>query len=269
MPDAAQTYLHGHHDSVLRSHRWRTVANSAGYLVPRLSRGTQVLDIGCGPGTITADLAATVGEGRVIGIDVAGEVLAGARAEAVRQGRRNVSFQAGDVYQLAFADGAFDVVHAHQVLQHLADPVAALAEMRRVCRQGGVVAARDADYGGMFWYPEDPGLRGWQLLYQRVARALNGEPDAGRRMLGWARAAGFDEIDVSASSWCYATPDDRSWWGGLWAERVTQSNFADQAVRLGLASRDDLDGLAAAWRRWASSDDAWFLIPHGEILCRG
>jgi hypothetical protein len=88
-------------------------------------------------------------------------------------------------------------------------------------------------------------------------------------MLGWARAAGFDEIDVSASSWCYATPDDRSWWGGLWAERVTQSNFADQAVRLGLASRDDLDGLAAAWRRWASSDDAWFLIPHGEILCRG
>ena len=210
-----------------------------------------------------------VGEGRVIGIDVAGEVLADARAEAVRQGRRNVSFQAGDVYQLAFADGAFDVVHAHQVLQHLADPVAALAEMRRVCRQGGVVAARDADYGGMFWYPEDPGLRGWQLLYQRVARALGGEPDAGRRMLGWARAAGFDEIEASASSWCYATPGDRSWWGGLWAERVTQSNFADQAVRLGLASRDDLDGLAAAWRRWASSDDGWFLIPHGEILCRG
>src|ERR1022692_560544 len=278
MPDTTRTYMHGHHDSVLRSHRWRTAENSAGYLLPRLAPGAQVLDVGCGPGTITVGLAARVGEarvgdgrvgeGRVVGIDAAGEVLADARAEAARHGQRNVSFEGGDVYQLAFADDTFDVVHAHQVLQHLADPVAALAQMRRVCRPGGVVAARDGDYGGMFWFPEDPQLGEWQDLYRRVARALNGEPDAGRRMLHWARAAGFEEIEVSASSWCYATSADRSWWGGLWAERVTRSNFAEQAVRLGFATRDGLDGLAAAWRRWAATDDGWFLIPHGEILCQ-
>jgi ubiquinone/menaquinone biosynthesis C-methylase UbiE len=278
MPDTTRTYLHGHHDSVLRSHRWRTAENSAGYLLPRLAPGARVLDVGCGPGTITVGLAARVGEGRagegragegrVVGIDAAGEVLADARAEAARHGQRNVSFEAGDVYQLAFADDTFDVVHAHQVLQHLADPVAALAQMRRVCRPGGVVAARDGDYGGMFWFPADPQLGEWQDLYRRVARALNGEPDAGRRMLHWARAAGFEEIEVSASSWCYATAADRSWWGGLWAERVTRSNFAEQAVRLGFATRDGLDRLAAAWRRWAATDDGWFLIPHGEILCQ-
>ena len=266
MPDTTRTYLHGHHDSVLRSHRWRTAENSAGYLLPRLAPGAQVLDVGCGPGTITVGLAARVGEGRVVGIDAADEVLADARAEAERHGQRNVSFEAGDVYQLAFADDTFDVVHAHQVLQHLADPVAALAQMRRVCRPGGVVAARDSDYGGMFWFPEDPQLGEWQELYRRVARALDGEPDAGRRMLHWAQAAGFGHIAVSASSWCYATAADRSWWGGLWAERVTRSNFADQAVRLGLATRDDLDRLAAAWRRWAAAEDGWFLIPHSEIL---
>ena len=179
MPPRSETYLHGHHDSVLRSHRWRTAENSAGYLLPRLAPGAHVLDVGCGPGTITADLAARVPDGQVTGIDAAEGVLTEAQAEADRRGQANVRFEAGDVYRLAFGDGTFDVVHAHQVLQHLSDPVAALAEMRRVCRPGGLVAARDGDYGGMFWFPQDPELAEWQALYRDVARVLDGEPDAG------------------------------------------------------------------------------------------
>ena len=84
-------------------------------------------------------------------------MLAQARQEAERRGQRNVRFGTGDVYHLDFADDTFDVVHAHQVLQHLTDPVAALGEMRRVCRPGGLVAARDGDYGGFFWFPDEPG----------------------------------------------------------------------------------------------------------------
>src|SRR5271169_711122 len=218
MPPRSETYLHGHHDSVLRSHRWRTAENSAGYLLPRLAPGARVLDVGCGPGTITADLAARVPSGEVVGIDAAADVLHGARQEAERRGQANVRFETGDVYQLAFSDGSFDVVHAHQVLQHLSDPVAALAEMRRVCRPGGLVAARDGDYGAMFWYPAEPGMTEWQALYRSVAREIGGEPDAGRHMLAWARAAGFEDIVASASAWCYAGPVDRPWWAGLWAQ---------------------------------------------------
>jgi SAM-dependent methyltransferase len=177
-----------------------------------------------------------------------------------------VRFETGDVYQLAFEDGAFDVVHAHQVLQHLSDPVAALAEMRRVCRPGGLVAARDGDYGGFFWFPADPGLDEWQALYRDVARALGGEPDAGRHLLSWARAAGFADILASGSAWCYTGPADRPWWGSLWAQRLTETAFGDRAVEHGLATRADLERLARAWRRWADSEDGWFLIPHGEIL---
>ena len=268
MPSSSDTYLHGHHDSVLRSHRWRTAENSAGYLLARLAVGARVLDVGCGPGTITADLAARVPDGQVTGIDAAGDVLAIAKAEADRRGVANIGFEIGDVYTLDFADDSFDVVHAHQVLQHLADPVAALAEMRRVCRPGGVVAARDGDYGGFLWFPEDPELAEWRTLYQRVARAIGGEPDAGRRMLAWARSAGFTDIRASASVWLFATQDERSWWGGMWSDRVTQSAFAEHAVGHGLATREDLQRMAGAWHRWASSDDGWFLIPHGEILCR-
>jgi SAM-dependent methyltransferase len=268
MARTGDTYLHGHHDSVLRSHRWRTAENSAGYLLPRLPGTARLLDVGCGPGTITADLAARIPGGEVVGIDAAADVLELARREAAGRGQRNVRFEVGDVYQLAFDDGGFDVVHAHQVLQHLSDPVAALAEMRRVCRAGGLIAARDSDYGGMFWFPEDPELTEWRALYQRVARALGGEPDAGRRLLSWARQAGFAAIETSAAAWCYATQGERSWWGELWAERLTESSFGDRAVEQGLATRQDLRRLAAAWLRWAGSDDGWFGVPHGEILCR-
>jgi len=268
VPDRTDPYLHGHHESVLRSHRWRTVENSAGYLLPRLSPGSRVLDVGCGPGTITVGIARRVGGGGVLGIDAAEEVLVEARGEAARLGQRNVTFEVGDVYHLKASDGAFDIVHAHQLLQHLTDPVAALAEMRRVCRPGGVVAARDGDYGAMFWFPEDPELDEWRDLYRQVARSIGGEPDAGRRLLRWARLAGFADIEVSASSWSYSAPAERSWWGELWADRVTSSSFALQALRLGLAEREDLERLAQAFRRWASGDDGWFFVPCGEILCR-
>src|ERR1017187_4685964 len=115
MAASHDTYLHGHHDSVLRSHRWRTPANSAGYLLAHLPPDADLLDVGCGPGTITAGLAALMPEGRVVGIDAVADVLLQARAEAQRQGAENATFEVGDVYHLGFADASFDVVHAQVV----------------------------------------------------------------------------------------------------------------------------------------------------------
>ena len=88
-------------------------------------------------------------------MDASAEVV---ELAASAHARPNLTFVTGDVYSIDAADDTYDVVHAHQVLQHLADPVAALLEMRRVCRPGGVVAARDADYRGMAWYPRVPEL---------------------------------------------------------------------------------------------------------------
>lgn len=260
-------YLHGHHDSVLRSHRWRTAENSAAYLLPHLHPGALLLDVGCGPGTITLDLAARVGDENTIGIDRAEPVLTEARTAAAREGR-TVRFAPGDAYALDFDDASLDVVHAHQVCQHLTDPVAALREFRRVTRPDGVVAVRDSDFGGMFWYPADPEMDEWRALYCRVARAVGGEPEAGRHLLSWAHEAGFTSVAVSASAWSFASPGERAFWGGLWADRLTQSDFATQALRLGLAGAEDLDRLAAAWRRWVMALDGCFVVPNTELLCR-
>jgi 2-polyprenyl-3-methyl-5-hydroxy-6-metoxy-1,4-benzoquinol methylase len=261
------TYTHGHAEPVLQSHRWRTAENSAAYLLPSLRGGMDLLDVGCGPGTITVDLAARVAPGRAVGIDVSAAPLAEARALAERSGV-DVTFAVGDVYALDRPDDAFDVVHAHQVLQHLTDPAAALREMARVCRPGGVIAVRDVDYAAVAWFPEDAGLAAWLDLYQRVHRRNGSEPNAGRRLLAWAHAAGLRDAVATTGSWCFASPEDREWWGTSWAGRATASSFAQQAVAYGLATPDDLEQIAEAWRRWAAADDGWLGMLHGELLIR-
>jgi ubiquinone/menaquinone biosynthesis C-methylase UbiE len=261
-------YTHGNHESVMRSHRWRTAGNSAAYLTGKLAPGMSLLDVGCGPGTITADLAERVAPGPVTAVDAAAGSLAEARQTAADRGLRNMSFAVADVHALSYPDGSFDVVHAHQVLQHLADPVLALREMRRVCVPGGIVAARDADYEAMTWYPAIPALDEWLALYRRVARANGGEPDAGRRLHSWAREAGFTEVTCTVSTWCFATPEERAHWSGTWSERIVKSALAGQAIARGMATGEDLERLAEGWREWGAAGDGWFAVLHAEILCR-
>ncbi|HLV75856.1 MAG TPA: methyltransferase domain-containing protein [Vulgatibacteraceae bacterium] len=262
----APAYTHGHHPSVLSAHRWRTVDNSAAYLAGHLRPGMSVLDVGCGPGTITAGLAERVAPGRVVAADAAETVLDEARANTA--GLDNVEFAVADVHALDFPDGTFDVVHAHQVLQHVADPVGALREMRRVTRPGGIVAARDVDFGTVVWYPEPPEMAPWVPIYYAVARGNGGEPDAGRRLVSWARAAGFTDVTASSSSWCFSTPEEREWWSESWGGRMVASSVAEHAVEGGHATREELQRIYEGWKAWAAADDGWFSLTHGEIICR-
>ncbi|XAS76701.1 methyltransferase domain-containing protein [Dermatophilaceae bacterium Sec6.4] len=261
------TYTHGHADAVLQSHRWRTAQNSAGYLLPLLHPGLELLDVGCGPGTITVDLARIVAPGKVLGLDIANAPLNEARDLAARA-EIAVDFAVGDVYDLQLADDSVDVVHAHQMLQHLTDPVAALREMARVCRPGGVIAVREVDYAATTWFPADEGLDHWLRVYSETARRNDAEPDAGRRLRSWAHAAGLRDIAATTSAWCYATDVERAWWGNSWAGRATASSFAEQAVAYGLATPAELAEIAAAWLRWAAADDGWLSFLHGELLIR-
>ena len=263
MGEATDRYSHGHHESVLRSHTWRTAENSAAFLLPHLGAGMSLLDVGCGPGTITADLAQCVPDGRVVGIDVPPDLMATAQRD---RGSDRVSFEVGDIYALRFDDDTFDVVFAHQVLQHLGDPVAALREMRRVLKPGGLVAVRDSDYGAFVWTPEDPRLTRWMALYHELTRRNRAEADAGRYLHRWVRDAGFAELRVSSSNWTFQNAEDRAWWGSLWADRVRQSEFARQSLEYGLTDERELESIAEAFLQWADDPDALFIVVHGEVL---
>jgi ubiquinone/menaquinone biosynthesis C-methylase UbiE len=264
---AERRYTHGHEQATLASHGARTAANSAAYLLPVLEDGMRVLDVGCGPGTITLDLARLVPSGTVVGVENTEEPLTAARASAQRRGDGRTRFELGDALDLPFSDGSFDIVHAHQVLQHLTDPVRALQEMTRVCRSGGWIAARDADYAAMAWYPEVPELEEWRGVYRAVARANGAEPDAARRLRSWATAAGLRDTRYTASVWNYAHPDTCRWWGHSQADRYVGAVFTEQAAALGVPD-GALERIAHGWRTWAEAPDAWFAILHGELLAR-
>ncbi len=261
-------YTHGHHESVLRSHLWRTAENSAGFLLPHLREDCAVLDVGCGPGNITADIATRVPRGTVVGIDRSPDVVALAEREYARDDHRNLTFAVAEVFAVPYADETFEVVYVHQVLQHVGDPVGALREMRRVLRTGAILAARDADYGGFIWAPSDPVLDDWLNLYHRVTRANGADADGGRHLKAWVRAAGFEKMDVTTTNWTYESPEERAWWGGLWSERVVHSDFARQALEYSLASGEELEAIADAFQRWSHDPDAIFVVPSFEVLAR-
>ena len=140
--------------------------------------------------------------------------------------------------------------------------------MRRVTRPGGIVAARDVDFGTVVWYPEPPEMAPWVPIYYAVARGNGGEPDAGRRLVSWARAAGFTDVTASSSSWCFSTPEEREWWSESWGGRMVASSVAEHAVEGGHATREELQRIYEGWKAWAAADDGWFSLTHGEIICR-
>ncbi|EMD33649.1 hypothetical protein CERSUDRAFT_125924 [Gelatoporia subvermispora B] len=270
MPDGSNgsdNYVLGQSSSMLRGLRWRTVENSTPYLIPYLKPGLAILDVGCGPGTITVDLASRFPKGTVIGLDVVSLPLQDARTYAEERGVTNVEFKEGDVLSLPFADATFDIVHAHQCIQHSGDPVQALREMRRVTRSGGLIAVREMDFGSAIWFPDIPALREYHVMCPKVAITKGSDMHAGRKLLTWALAAGFKREDVTttAGTWCYSTPEERSYWSSVLSEVTLVSGLGKAAVTQGVISQEELERMAHAWEEWGATEDGWYAVVHGQI----
>ena len=261
-----ERYTHGYHEAIVGSYAQRTAEECAAFLLPHLCPEMMMLDMGSGPGTITAGLARRVRH--VIGLDMSSDMVEAASGHVARQGIPNATFLTGSAYDLPWDDNRFDVVYAHQLLQHLADPLDALREARRVLKPGGLLAVRDADYGTMVHSPVEPALHRWRDLYHEVTAANGGEADAGRFLLSWVLDAGFVDPSVTTRTTTYASPEERMEWGGLWAVRVTDSDFAEHALEGGLATRDELEEISAAFRRWTDRPDGFWAFLHAEVLAR-
>jgi ubiquinone/menaquinone biosynthesis C-methylase UbiE len=265
---ARETYTHGHAPATLRQHGLRTADEAAAFLLPELKPGMRLLDVGCGPGSITRGLAERLAPGQVVGVDLSLEALAGARAEAAERGLTNLQYEQGSAYELPFADASFDVAFAHQVLQHLRDPGAAVREMLRVLRPAGLIAVREVDWGTVAYWPADPWIDRFVDVHARTWAQNGGEPRMGRKLKALFNAAQVTELRVTAREWCYTTSAETRQWGESYAERLLTSPMGARAVEYGHASSADLTLMADAFRAWAVHPDAFWSFTQVAALAR-
>jgi ubiquinone/menaquinone biosynthesis C-methylase UbiE len=236
----------------------RRAATHAAFFLPHLKSGMTLLDCGCGPGTITVDFAGVVSPAQVIGIDIERSQINLARAQATKRGTSNLCFGVASLYELPFSDESFDAAFLHGVLEHLRAPVAALREVRRVLKRGGVLGARHADFGGFILEPAPPPLDQFAPLFEQLMRHNGGDPKAGRHQLRWLRESGFDRIEVSASYDCWTrTPDDRRRNARFLASLVGDSDFAVQLLETGIADKSTLAEMSKAFLDWSADPNAF------------
>jgi ubiquinone/menaquinone biosynthesis C-methylase UbiE len=265
-----EVYSVGYEDSTAAFFQARRAATHASFFLPHLRPGMTLLDGGCGPGTITIDLASLVGPGDVVGIDVDQGQVDLACAQARQRGVANVRFEVGDLYALQFPDESFDAVFLHGVLEHLRDPVAALAEAKRVLKRGGVLGARHADFGGLIIEPAPPPLDRFAEMFERLMIRNGADPRAGRHQLRWLRESGFTGIEVSASFDCWTpTPAETLQSARFLASLVAGSSFAAQLVGAGIAEAETLERMRQGFMAWGADPDAFAAEAWAEaVACK-
>jgi ubiquinone/menaquinone biosynthesis C-methylase UbiE len=184
----------------------RRTGQVAAFLTLHLQAGMRLLDCGCGPGSITVDLAQAVAPGEAIGIDLREDALAQGRTLARERRIANVRFQTASVYELPYPDGSFDAAFACALLQHLAAPLAALQEIRRVLKSGGVIGIVDGSSTITFRYPTNSLLDKWDRLRVLEREHNVGRPSDALHLRALLREAGFARTQAAGEMTTEAGP---------------------------------------------------------------
>jgi SAM-dependent methyltransferase len=224
----------------------------ADFLAPHLSSGSHLLDVGCGSGELTLDLAATVG--RVTGVDAESEEIETARRAATQAGISNADFQVGDAYSLDLPSDHVDAVLAHSVLEALDRPTAAVTEMKRVLKPGGVLAVASVEYAGLILAgPHRDRTSRFYAIRERLWQIDGADPYLGRELRGLLLGAGFADVIATTKYISYGTADAVNEFGVGRAEDCIDDWYSTSAVRNGLATQEELAAMRRAWLEWSES----------------
>lgn len=267
-PDAgsegSDTYIHDyesvHNTGIIRG---RTLEKHGAFFLPYLRPDMNVLDCGCGPGTISLGLAKIVPSGEVVGIDIESSQLDIARSSAAEFGISNATFEVGNVYQLSFSDNRFDAVFSHALFEHLNDPVTAFKEIHRVLKPGGLVGVRTSEWSGTILSPSNEDLKSALDIYLKFRQERGGNPFIGQTLRALLREAGFVDTEGSASYECWGTKEGMASVADVLIGEFADQELQEQAVRLGWADKAHFERTAEAIRDLCRNPDsifahAWF-----------
>jgi len=243
-----EVYTPGYNETAVRYMMRRHAARDAAFVLPHLRRGMSLLDCGCGPGTITLGLAEAVSPGHVVGLDLEESQIDLARNLAVERRLKNVEFKFGSVYELPFLEHSFDVVFAHALFEHLGDPLAALGELRRVLKPGGIAGISSPDWNGNLMAPRNQEAQEFIEIYKRLQIRNGGNPYVGRELGRLMEEAGFSAVTVMAMYDCY---EDIGLVAELLAGRLEGAVKEGTVLESLALNRTAVEGLCGAVRKWA------------------
>ena len=263
---ATPDYTMGFSEELLQSLRRQTAEASAAYLLPHLRPGHRVLDFGCGPGTISVGLAKAVAPGELHGIDMEESQIELARSVAEAGGRDNATFHVGDVTDLPFEDGFFDVAHCRNVLMHVPDTAAVLAEVKRVLKPGGIIGCREMICASSFTHPDlDVMGKSWDMFQDLVA-ADDGHPQMGKELKAHILDAGFANPRITASFDIYSAPEDVLFLFGFASKWLLSPEITEAAIKYGAATEDLRNAITVAYDRWKEHPGALCGVAFGEAV---
>jgi SAM-dependent methyltransferase len=242
----------------------RNASRDAAFFLPHLRPGMRLLDVGCGPGSITLGLAEAVSPGEVVGVDVQAAQVEQARTLAASKELGNVRFEAASVYALPFPDRSFDAAFANGVVMHLAEPVRALAELRRVLRPGGFAGVRDPDFGASLYAPMTPLLERLLAVRALVRRHNGGDPFRPRHYRRLLLEAGFMRAEAGASVEA-AGSSEKTRRHAVFL-RAMLRGFAPTLRAQGWLDQAAIDAMAGEIDFWASRPDAFYATTWCEAI---
>lgn len=193
-----QAYVHGYSErEVVRLFDQANTLAELLHADTRYTRGSRVLEAGCGVGAQTVILARTSPEARITAVDISEGSLRTARALLERAGARNVELQRADIFSLPFKTHSFDHLFVCFVLEHLPDPLQALMSLKRVLKPGGSITVIEGDHGSAYFYPESAEAMWTIQCLIDVQVRLKGCALIGRQLFPLLTRAGFTAVQVS------------------------------------------------------------------------
>ena len=244
-----------------------TAEANAAYLLPQLRPGLRLLDFGCGGGSISAGLAKAIAPGELHGVDTDEALIEEARSLAGSAGISNAVFHVGDLTDLPFPEGFFDVAHCHNALIGVPDIQAALAEVKRTLKPGGILACGEMISGSSFFSPDSKGtLRIAWDVFEDVLLLDGGHPQAGKDLKSRILEAGFANLRVTASFDTYSLPTDVKFIHSIAKQWFLSREMRDGLTAYGMPTDELWDRVDSAIDEWKRSPNAAIAFAYGEVV---